>query len=155
MVHTRSILYAIVLALSLAASQAWAQNQIHEKLFGQYVLRSSVANSLLIPEENLADESLVRTEKRGIIRIAVWKKGEQRTRSVPAEVQARAYDQFGSIRPISLSENRINGGVFYTGAFVFAPGEVLDFHISARPAGAEKNLEMTYQEKIRVDGNSP
>lgn len=147
--------FAAALALSLACPLAWGQGQVHEKAFDQFVLRSSVVSSMSIPESSAAANGIQRAPDRAILNVTVLKKGSNLTETVPAKVEASAANLAGSRRLVPMAETKANGWTSYTGTFNFAPREVLDFTITAQPAGGGKPLEMTYREQVWKDRKDP
>lgn len=132
-----------------------AEGQTHEKSSDRFILRSSVVSSLSIPDASAKAAGIQRAANVGILNVTVLRKGSQLTETVPADVKAEAVDLAGARRLIRLNESRANGWVSYTGTFTFAPREVLDFHVSAQPAGGGQPLEMTYREQVWVDRKAP
>jgi len=139
------------LALGLLAASTLAWPQAHQKTFDDYILRSSVVNTLSIPAESAQQHGITRAADTGILNVTVLKKGSELTGTQEARVEAFARDLLGRKREIDMRETEIGQWVSYSGTFTFAPREVLDFVIHAQPAGSDEWLDMTYRERVWQD----
>lgn len=146
---------AAALAVPVVCPLAWADGQTHQKAFDQYVLRSSVVSSMSIAEASGAAHGIRRAPDRAILNVTVLKKGSNLTETVPAKVEASVVNLAGLRRLVPMEETTANGRTSYTGTFKFAPREVLDFTITAQPAGGGQPLEMTYREQVWKDRKDP
>lgn len=70
-------------------------------------------------------------------------------------MEASVVNLAGLRRLVPMEETKANGWTSYSGTFKFAPREVLDFTITAHPAGGGQPLEMTYREQVWKDRKDP
>lgn len=132
-----------------------AGGEVHETADERHLLRSSVVNSMSVSAAAAAAEGIERAPDRAIINVTVLAKGSQLLQTVPARIEAVATGPAGARRPIAMSETRSGHWVSYTGTFRFAPREVVDFAITARPDGGGEPLEMRFRERIWSDARTP
>lgn len=143
---TLTSILPLTLGLSVLGHAALAQ--AHEVAQHGYILRSSTVSSMNIDSRTARKHGIERSPTRGILNVTVLKRDAQRQHTVPATVSAHVRNLAGMEREISLTATRANGRVSYTGLYDFAPREVLDFTISARPEGSSRRLVLRYRDRM-------
>lgn len=127
-------------------SEAWAQS--HEQRTGDYVLRSSVVASNLLPAEAARENGIEPAPNRAVLNAVVLREAGGRSVNVPAEITATAFDLNGRPRSIRMQAAVDNGMVSYIGTFDFLPREVLDFRVVASPASGGPTITLAYRDRM-------
>lgn len=141
----------VIAALVLTAwTTTSGQAQAHEIRQGDYLLRSSTVASERIDPASAAQHAIVPAASRAVLNVLVLRHGGEAGTPIAAEVTASMQNLAGVRRDISLREVKENGRVSYVGSYEFLPREVIDFHITALPAGAEPDgmLKLSYRERM-------
>lgn len=139
-----------VLCLSFTtAAPAWAQ--AHEAKSGSYTLRASTVRSDMLSAEAARRHGIEPSPLRAVLNVTLMKDGS----TVAADITALARNLTGHQRPVALTETRANGYVSYTGVYDFVHGEVLDFSIQAQPRGADRQLSLTFRDRMWGTGDLP
>lgn len=122
--------------------------QPHERSEGGFTLRGSTVSSQTIDSATARRHGIEPSPTRGILNVTVERREGPAPRTVQARVQATARNLAGVEREIPMKEVEQNGYVSYTGAYDFAPREVLDFRIRAQPQGASTVLNLTFRDRM-------
>jgi hypothetical protein len=134
----------------LLAAPLLASAQPHEEREGDYVLRSSVVQSTALDPATARAHGIEPAPGRGVLNVSVRGQGGAGP-ALPATAEATLKNMTGLERRVELREARApNGWVSYTGAFEFAPREVLDVRVRAQPLGGGPALELAYRERMPV-----
>lgn len=133
-------------AILLATAQANAQP--HQVVRDGYALRASTVVSTALDPQTARSHGIEREPGRGVLNVMVEKATAPRE-NVPAEVTAVARNLAGMEREVPMREARApNGMVSYIGGYEFAPREVLDFIITARPRGHPDELSLEFRDRL-------
>ena len=140
----------VIAALVLTAWTTSGQTQVQEIRQGDCLLRSSTVASERIDPATAAQHAIVPADSRAVLNVLVLRNGAEAGTPVAAKVTASMQNLAGVRRDISLREANENGRVSYVGSSEFLPREVIDFNITALPAGAEPDglLKLSYRERM-------
>ncbi|MDQ3058887.1 MAG: DUF4426 domain-containing protein [Pseudomonadota bacterium] len=143
---------AVGLFAGLTGLATDAQAQAHEVRQGDYVLRSSTVASQSIAPETAAQHGIVPAPGRAVLNVVLLRPGNPSTAeaTVAAEVSASRQNLAGVQQTIAMREVRANGYISYVGSYDFLPREVIDFTITARPAGAPPGQAVTLNYRDRM-----
>lgn len=127
---------------------ATALAQPHQAVRDGYVLRASTVASTALDPGTARTHGIDPQPGRGVLNVVVSKK-EAPAGNVRAQLSAVARNLVGKEREIAMREATApNGMVSYVGAYDFAPREVLDFIIEARPEGARTDLKLEFRDRL-------
>lgn len=143
----RSIHPSLLLAAALWAP-LHALAQPHERSEGAFTVRGSTVSSQNVDSATARRHGIEPSPTRGILNVTVERREGPAPRTVQARVQATARNLTGVEREVPMKEVEQNGYVSYTGAYDFAPREVLDFRIQAQPQGASTVLDLTFRDRM-------
>lgn len=149
MVQKLLTFFALVVVCHLSFGQ-----QVHERDFGTYRLRSSIAPSDSLAAETAASLNIPRKPDVAVLNVTLLRSVGAELSTVPGRISAVATNLIGAPRSIELVKTQNGGWVSYTGFFRFVPNEVLDFQIRARPDGGNL-LEMNYRETLWAPAKAP
>ncbi len=140
--------FSAALLIGLCAIVSPAQAQLHEAEKAGYVVRASVANAQMLSPEALAKHKLRAAPL--LVNVMVLKRGQPiESGAVAAEVHVDTTDLLGSTSRVDMREVRENQGISYLGTFDFPlNGLELDFHVRARPVGANAEIELRFRESL-------
>lgn len=140
---------AFLLLAATAAAPATVLAQAHETTRGGYTLRSSTVSSTNLDPATARKHGIEPSPTRGVLNVLVLRKRGKGQRTVHADVHAGIRGLTGATRNVPMKEVEQNGYVSYMGVYDFAPREVLDFHVTARPQGREATtLELKYRDRM-------
>lgn len=135
----------LALALSASILCASANAQPHEVSRDGYTLRASTVVSTALDPRTASSHGVERSADRGVLNVTV----ERGRENVTANVSAVARNLGGVQQEIPMREAKApNGMVSYVGAYEFAPREVLDFHVTARPRGHPTDLSLEFRDRM-------
>ena len=141
-------------ALLIAACAMSAAAQPQEVSRGDYVLRSSTVLSTTIDPVTAREHGIERSSSRGVLNVVVQRRGKAASGNVPAQVTAFARNLAGMEREVPMREAKApNGWVSYIGTYEFAPREVLDFIVTARPRGSQTELSLKFRDRLPLTGS--
>lgn len=149
----RRISVVSVTLLLFAALPAWSQ--AHSSQLGIYTLRSSTTKVENLPATSTRAHGIERSPRRAVINVIVSKKEARIDNNVAARVQVYARNLTGQRRDIDMREVALEGRVTYLGVYDFVHGEVIDFHITAKPQDSNVILKLTYRERLWAQGDLP
>ena len=138
------------MGLLLAVSASWAAAQSHEVRVGDIVLRSSTVASDRIDPATASRHGIEPSPHRGVLNVVVLSDEGKAQKTLLAKVSAFTRNLAGVRTDIDLREVKENDRVSYMGTYEFAPREVLDFRIEARPAGIQMKEPLTLEYRERM-----
>jgi hypothetical protein len=151
-VRTRYVVSAFpvtaIFMIWLAIAPDTALAQPHSVNEGPYVLRASTVNSESLPEETARAHGIARDPRRGVLNVMVAEKKGKDSWTTHARVHAAARDLTGQSRDIPMREIDSNGSVTYLGTYEFVRGEVMDFIVDAVPLGSDRELRLTFRDRL-------
>lgn len=135
-----------LVGLSLLLPAA-ARAQVHERQFGDYLLRANIASVDALPEETVRRHDI--GDARALLNIVVLDKAEKPRRTLRASVSATTEDPAGYRRELEMREVIASGRTSYVGAIPSdAPQTFLEITIEVRmPDGASTRLR--FEEKLQ------
>ena len=141
---------SLIAALALAVCTTSSQAQVHETRQGDHVLRSSTVASDSIDPATAARHKIEPAASRAVLNVLVLSRGGAADTPGTAAVTATMRNLAGVRRDIGLREVSENGRVSYVGSYEFLPREVIDFQITALPAGVQPDrmLKLNYRERM-------
>lgn len=140
----------LVLGLLLSFVAAGASAQSHEVQHGEVVLRSSTVASDRIDPATARQHGIEPSPDRAVLNVILLSAGPGSPKTLPARVSASTRNLAGVRNEIEMREVREKGRVSYIGSYAFAPREVLDFEVTALPAGAAGQAPVTLRYRERM-----
>lgn len=137
---------AVSLSFALAVPTVYAQ--VHSRDYGQFTVRSSTVGSVNLAEETAVEHGIERDPRRGVLNVTVLHGEQGIKKTVPASVSAYVMNLTGQRRHIDLREITAEGRVSYMGTYQFTNGEVLDFHIHAKPNRSNDVLRLRFRDRL-------
>ena len=142
-----------IAALLIATCVLAAAAQPQEVSRDGYTLRSSTILSTAVAPRTAREHGIEPSPSRGVLNVVVQREGQAASGNLPAEVTAIARNLAGMERDIPMREAQApNGWVSYVGTYEFAPREVLDFIVTARPQGSQTELSLKFRDRLPVTG---
>jgi len=138
-----------VLASWAALAAAPAAAQPHELTEGGYVLRSSAVPSLALSPAIAQSHGVVPRAGTGVLDVSVYRSGRAAWNPLPAQVQASVTDLTGVKQAIEMKPAPAEGGyISYYGVFDYLPNQEVEFVVTARPQGSERELTLRYHDTV-------
>lgn len=139
-----ALLVPLVAALWCAAADA----QPHQVARDGYTLRASTVASTTLDPRTASSHGIEPAPDRGVLNVMVERSQPPR-RNVAADVKVVARNLGGVQEEIPMRQvTAPNGMVSYVGAYEFAPREVLDFHVTARPRPGSTELSLEFRDRM-------
>lgn len=140
--------FSLMLAGSALLALGSALAQPHEAVRDGYTLRASTVVSTALAPKTAQSHGIDPARDRGVLNVMVEKTNPTRD-NVPADVTAFTRNLAGMQVQVPMREARApNGMVSYVGGYDFAPREVLDFHVTARPRGESTELSLVFRDRL-------
>ena len=137
----------IGLLAATAATPALAQQA---QTFGDYKVYYTALNSSMISPSVAKAYGIRRSESRGLINIAVKRKGDDgNEKAVRATVTAITRNLTGQLRKIDMRQ--IDDGddaIYYIGELSVRNLETFDFTVQVTPAGESKPFSVTFRQQF-------
>lgn len=140
--NARNWLTATLICLAFISVQTHAADS---KDFGEYQVHYSVFPSTFLDPEVAKTNNLTRSRGIGIVNIAIMREGENGSLTpVSGQVEGKALNDIQ--QPKFLAFRRIQEGesVYFIAEYQYRDAELMTFHITARPAGAGKDLPIRF-----------
>ena len=134
--------------VAACAAAAPALAQPHETTRQGFTLRSSTVASRNLDPATARRHGISPSPTRGVLNVVVLRKQGGSPRTVRADVRATARNLTGIENDIPMREVEQNGYISYVGSYRFAPREVVDFQIEARPRGSDTTLTLRYRDRL-------
>ena len=139
---------ASLLLVATATVPVISLAQAHEITQGGYTLRSSTVSSSNVDPATAQRHGIEPSPNRGLLNVVVSRKRGKGSQTVHADVHASVSGLTGKSREVPMKEVEENGFVSYMGSYEFAPREVLDYRVTARPGGRDPKLELKYRDRV-------
>lgn len=139
------LVYLLLLGLSVFSVAVQAEQS---DTVGDYVIHYNALNTEMIPPAVARSYKIVRSKNRGMLNIAVRKKGADETApdsAVAATVDVNIINLNGQLKPVTIQEIREAESIYYIGVFPISNGEIFDFTLSVDP----ESLGNPHQIKFR------
>ena len=141
---------AIVFAGAMAATCAEAFAQAHEKRVGPWVLRGSTVSSETFDETAARTHGIDPGPTRAVLNVTLSRASDEPRANLRADVEASITDLAGRSIDVPMREVVGNGMVSYLGTVDFAPRQVLDFRIVARPHPDGAPITLEFRDRMWV-----
>lgn len=140
----------LVVGLLLSALALGASAQSQEIQRGNVVLRSSTLASDRIDPGTARLHGIEPSPTRAVLNVVLLRAGKGVRETLLGKVSASTRNLAGVQNDIEMREVRENDRISYIGTYPFAPREVLDFEVTARPEGAgdAEPLTLRYRERM-------
>lgn len=138
--------FLLLFSITLQAEQS-------EKV-GDYTIHYNAINTEMIPPSVAKSYKIVRSKNRGMLNIAVRKRGADDNApdsAVAAEVKVDAVNLNGQLKPVSIEEIRDADAIYYIGVFPISEGEVFDFTLSVDPETQGKPHQIKFRQTFYSD----
>jgi hypothetical protein len=134
-------------AVALLASAAVQAAQYRD--FDDYRVHYSAFNSTIIAPSVAQAYDLQRSSYRGILNVAVQKRGSEAVwPSAAAEVRATATNLAGQVRRIEVRRIEEGKAVYYIGEFPVTHRERLNFDVEVTPEGAGRSYNLSFDQQF-------
>lgn len=134
----------ILLAGLLSASAVFAQAEQKQQI-GDWEVHYSAFNSTFLTPEIAAQYNLVRSEKRGLVNIAIL----DATRKTAIEAEPKGYvtNPRGGVQDLEFQQIVEGDSVYYLASFLFGDGELMRFSINF-PSTKNTPQTLTFEQKL-------
>lgn len=137
--HTLSLL--ILAATMLVNAPALAES----KDFGDYEVHYSVFPSTFLTPEVAAQNNLTRSKAIGILNISIMETNELGgLQTVSGQVEGRVLNDIQQPRFLAFRRIQEGDAVYFISEFQYRSGELLTFHVTARPTGHGQDLPIRF-----------
>ena len=119
--------------------------------FGDYIVHYSAITTNQLVAESAKNYGIERSDRRGLLNIAVQAKGGSEARMVGADVSAEVSDLTGHRLPIHLRETSENGDVDYLGEFPLSGTGAYMFTVKVTPPGHTQPYLVKFNQDYIVD----
>lgn len=139
---------ALLLSFAFLAP-GMARAQPHEVQRDSYTLRSSTVVSTALSPSTAREHGIDRSPSRAVLNAVVLAGPGGTQPTTAADLAATVRSLTGVERKVEMKPARAaNGDISYVGTYEFAPREVLQFELRARPMGSTTELSMSYSERM-------
>jgi len=119
--------------------------------FGDYIVHYSAITTNQLVAESAKNYGIERSDRRGLLNIAVQAKGGSEARMVGADVSTEVSDLTGHRLPIHLRETSENGDVDYLGEFPLSGSGAYVFTVKVTPPGHTQPYLVKFNQDYIVD----
>jgi hypothetical protein len=119
--------------------------------FGDYVVHCNAITTSQLQAAIAKSYGIERSDKRGLINIAVESRRDGGSHMVNAEVRAEVSDLTGHKQPIALKETSENGDVDYLGEFPLDGSGAYVFTVKVTPPGHSQPFVVRFNQDYVVD----
>ncbi|HZP67575.1 MAG TPA: DUF4426 domain-containing protein [Rudaea sp.] len=149
--HKSSVLViAIVLLLLLLLAPRHGQGQQVQD-FGDYVVHYNAISTEQLPAAAAKNYGIERSDRRGLINIAIERKASGETHMVGADVSAEVSDLAGHRTPIRLRETNEAGEIDYLGDFALDGSGAYVFTVKVTPPGHAQPYVLRFNHDYVID----
>lgn len=135
----RRSLAALALAWTSVAAQA------ESVAFDDYEVHYSVFPSTFLKPEVAAQNNLNRSKAIGILNISIMEENELGgLQTVSGQVEGKVLNDIQQPRFLAFRRIQEGDAVYFISEFQYRPGELLTFHVTARPTGAGTDLPIRF-----------
>lgn len=142
----------LVAALGLmSAIGGIAHAQVHEQIFGGYVVRANVVSAASLPVAQAREHGIEASPNTGVLNVVVLRQSDRAGATVPAEVHAWIVAVSGVEVPIETRAAVANERVSYFGTFdIPARQSDVQFRIRVRPEAETRSFEFLFEDKLAI-----
>lgn len=138
----RDTLHLLALTISLTFS---ASTLAEFKDFGDYEVHYSVFPSTFLTPEVAAQNNLTRSKAIGILNISIMETTELGgLKTVTGQVEGRVLNDIQQPRFLAFRRIQEGDAVYFISEFQYRSGELLTFHVTARPTGHAEDLPIRF-----------
>ncbi|MDX1755139.1 MAG: DUF4426 domain-containing protein [Marinobacter sp.] len=135
----RSLALVAGLALGSTAVQAESVD------FGDYQVHYSVFPSTFLTPEVAAQNQLTRSRAVGILNISILRENDLGGLApVSGQVEGRVLNDIQQPRFLAFRRIQEGEAVYFISEFQYRSGELLTFHVTARPTGVSEDLPIRF-----------
>ena len=139
----RGLIYTLAVALiTLFTSAAEAEQK---QQIGDWEVHYSAFNSTFIAPQIAAQYNLTRSEKRGLINIAVLDVDSET--AVATAVKGYVSNPRGGVQNLEFKEIKEGEAIYYLASFMFGDEELMRFTINF-PAAKNPNATLTFEQQF-------
>ena len=141
-----AFLYAILCSFCLLSLPSQAEQF---ETVGDYDIHYNALNTMMIPAEVASNYKIVRSKNRGMLNIAIRKKGADEKApdtAAPATVSVQVTNLNGQLKPVSMQEIREKESIYYIGVFPISNGEIFDFTLTVDPESQDKPHQIKFRQ---------
>lgn len=133
----------LTLIASLALCPMAAQAESVD--FGNYQVHYSVFPSTFLTPEIAAENNLNRSRAIGILNISIMQENELGgLATVSGQVEGKVLNDIQQPRFLAFRRIQEGDAVYFISEFQYRSGELLTFHVTARPTGASEDLPIRF-----------
>ncbi|MDX1456337.1 MAG: DUF4426 domain-containing protein [Marinobacter sp.] len=113
--------------------------------FGNYQVHYSVFPSTFLTPEIAAENNLNRSRAIGILNISIMQENELGgLATVSGQVEGKVLNDIQQPRFLAFRRIQEGDAVYFISEFQYRSGELLTFHVTARPTGASEDLPIRF-----------
>ncbi|AHE99552.1 DUF4426 domain-containing protein [Thioalkalivibrio paradoxus] len=139
-------LLGIVLGTFLGAG--WAQ--ANEVDFDSHVVHYTVVNTTFLSPEVARAYDIRRSRSRALVNIVVMERDGDDLKPISASLRGQTVNLNQQVRPLEFREVREADAIYHLAEARVRPGEVLDFRIQIRVAGADEPMPLDFRQAAFV-----
>jgi hypothetical protein len=141
---------AVILILAVPFADTPSLAQVDGNPPQTYQLRANIALANSIAPETAKRYGIDQGPRNALVDVVVMRSGGSHE-TVPASVEVRAHNLAGQTLPVKMRATFEAGRTAYIGVYKFAPDEVVDFDVLARPENSNEELRARVREHFPSD----
>jgi Domain of unknown function (DUF4426) len=120
---------------------------------GEYVVHVNGMTATALTPEIAQAYGIVRSENRGIVNLAVMRKGSDGGMNTPvsADVEVSAANLTGQLKPVRLQEILEGDAIYYVGEVSIDDREMINFDLDVRPEGDTRVLKLRFSHQFYTE----
>lgn len=139
----------LVLALSVASMQTFADRGEQKQVFGDYEVHYIGLNSSFLPEEAAEAYDIPRSRSLAYLSISVLKTAKDTVPTpVTAELTGTIKNLIGQSRNIDFREIKETNAVYYVSTFRFDKNEIYRIDLDVTPEGTSRTFDVKFSQKF-------
>lgn len=140
-----------LLAITLLALLS-LQAQANSRDFGDYSVRWSVLPSTFLTPEVAQANNLQRSRGIGIVNVSILEKDENGAMvPVTGQVEGKVSNDVQQVRFLAFRRIQEGDSVYFVAEYQYSSGELMTFHITARPTGHRQDLSVRFAHSLFSD----
>lgn len=145
----RAFNWLVIIALIWAAGSAHAAG---DKDFGEYRVHWNVFPSTFLTPEIAKANQLHRSKSIGIVNVSIMKENKDGTLSpISGQLEGKQTNNIQQVKFMAFRRIQEGKSVYFIAEYQYSPGELITFHITARPIGHSQDLPIRFTHTLFND----